>query len=152
MQSCDLDQQSIVHVVLRPGPRGQDLNTASENSPRSAAGTGREPGSLTRVDFSGSVLPTNSEGLAAILNDAGENGALPARKPGTCDARPWPVKCLCVRVSMGKGVTMYMLSSRGVLRVGHWKEMSLERVSLDIELEGMPLRSTTSLVSAGLSY
>lgn len=81
-QSCDLDQQSIVHVVMRP-----EGSTAG-NSPRDGpGGWQREPESLTRVDFSGSVLPTDSVGLAVILHEDRENDAPPAGQPGNpCDS------------------------------------------------------------------
>ncbi|EPY76128.1 hypothetical protein CB1_001496002 [Camelus ferus] len=80
--SCDLDQQSIVHMVLRPQRNGQERSTAGGDSPRYAAG-GSE--SLTRVDLSSSVLPTDSVGLAVILKDDNEDGAPPAGRPGNCD-------------------------------------------------------------------
>ncbi|XP_074224139.1 E3 ubiquitin-protein ligase parkin isoform X3 [Camelus bactrianus] len=78
VQSCDLDQQSIVHMVLRPQRNGQERGTAGGDSPRYAAG-GSE--SLTRVDLSSSVLPTDSVGLAVILKDDNEDGAPPAGRP-----------------------------------------------------------------------
>ncbi|KAF6115673.1 parkin RBR E3 ubiquitin protein ligase [Phyllostomus discolor] len=83
LQGCDLDQQSIVHVVLRPAREGQEMTSAPGGGrPWSAAGASRrEPESLTRVDFSGSVLPTDSEGLAAILVEDRETIAPPAGRP-----------------------------------------------------------------------
>lgn len=95
-QSCDLDQQSIVHVVLRPGTRGPAVSTAGGNNPQSTGrGSAREPESLTRVDFSSSVLPTDSVGLAVILHDDRENAAPPAGKPGTYNDCLSLIKC-CV--------------------------------------------------------
>ncbi|XP_045700021.1 E3 ubiquitin-protein ligase parkin isoform X2 [Phyllostomus hastatus] len=84
VQGCDLDQQSIVHVVLRPAREGPEMTSApgSGGRPWSASGASRrEPESLTRVDFSGSVLPTDSVGLAAILVEDTENIAPPAGRP-----------------------------------------------------------------------
>lgn len=53
------------------------------SGPRDAAGgSGRAPESLTRVDFSSSVLPTDSVGLAVILSEDGEKDAPPAGQPG----------------------------------------------------------------------
>lgn len=95
-QSCDLDQQSIVHVVLRPGARGPAVNTAGGKNPQNTLrGSAREPESLTRVDFSSSVLPTDSVGLAVILHDDRENAAPPAGKPGTYNDCLSLIKC-CV--------------------------------------------------------
>uniref|UniRef100_A0A4W2FTN0 E3 ubiquitin-protein ligase parkin n=1 Tax=Bos indicus x Bos taurus TaxID=30522 RepID=A0A4W2FTN0_BOBOX len=77
VQSCDLDQQSIVHIVLRPRRKGPE-----GHSPRPAWGrSDREPESLTRVDLSSSVLPADSVGLAVILQDGEESGASSARRP-----------------------------------------------------------------------
>ncbi|XP_055392128.1 E3 ubiquitin-protein ligase parkin isoform X2 [Bubalus kerabau] len=77
VQSCDLDQQSIVHIVLRPRRKGPE-----GHSPRPAWGrSDREPQSLTRVDLSSSVLPADSVGLAVILQDGEESGASSARRP-----------------------------------------------------------------------
>uniref|UniRef100_A0AAA9U024 E3 ubiquitin-protein ligase parkin n=1 Tax=Bos taurus TaxID=9913 RepID=A0AAA9U024_BOVIN len=77
VQSCDLDQQSIVHIVLRPRRKGPE-----GHSPRPAWGrSDREPESLTRVDLSSSMLPADSVGLAVILQDGEESGASSARRP-----------------------------------------------------------------------
>uniref|UniRef100_A0A8C3YT76 Uncharacterized protein n=1 Tax=Catagonus wagneri TaxID=51154 RepID=A0A8C3YT76_9CETA len=85
-QRCDLDQLSVVHVVLRPQREGQERGAAGGNSPGSTArAAGREPESLTRVDLSGSVLPADSAGLAVVLKGDSEDGAAPAGRPGKCD-------------------------------------------------------------------
>ncbi|XP_066104337.1 E3 ubiquitin-protein ligase parkin isoform X2 [Saccopteryx bilineata] len=105
VQSCDLDQQSIVHVVLRPGREGPGMTTPGGDSPRSTAGPpAREPESLTRVDFSSSVLPTDSVGLAVILNEDGESGASPAGSPGRPTYKSFYVYCKapCQSVQPGK--------------------------------------------------
>ncbi|XP_071075778.1 E3 ubiquitin-protein ligase parkin isoform X3 [Desmodus rotundus] len=106
VQSCDLDQQSIVHVVLRPGREGQEITSTGRDYPGSAAGASRrEPESLTRVDFSGSVLPTDSVGLAAILDEDRENSAPPAGRPAGRPAyNSFYVYCKgpCRRVQPGK--------------------------------------------------
>ncbi|XP_007469219.1 PREDICTED: E3 ubiquitin-protein ligase parkin-like [Lipotes vexillifer] len=81
--SCDLDQQSIVHIVLRPQRKVPERNTAGGDSPQNTVGgSEREPESLTRVDLSSSVLPADSVGLAIILKDDNENGGPPAGRPG----------------------------------------------------------------------
>ncbi|ELK09962.1 E3 ubiquitin-protein ligase parkin [Pteropus alecto] len=68
---------------MKPGGKGQERNTAG-NSPRDATGASeREPESLTRVDFSSSVLPTDSVGLAVILTEDREDDAPPAGKPAS---------------------------------------------------------------------
>ncbi|XP_074189892.1 E3 ubiquitin-protein ligase parkin isoform X2 [Rhinolophus sinicus] len=105
VQSCDLDQQSIVHVVLRPGTRGPAVSTAGGNNPQiTVRGSAREPESLTRVDFSSSVLPTDSVGLAVILHDDRENAAPPAGKPGRPAYNSFYVYCKdpCQQVQPGK--------------------------------------------------
>uniref|UniRef100_A0A673TRT9 Ubiquitin-like domain-containing protein n=1 Tax=Suricata suricatta TaxID=37032 RepID=A0A673TRT9_SURSU len=80
VQSCDLDQQSIVHIVLTPWRKGQEQEGG--DGPRDAAGgSGREPESLTRVDLSRSVLPARSGGLAVILSSDREETP-PAGRPG----------------------------------------------------------------------
>lgn len=60
------------------------MPTTLGDRPRGAAGASeREPESLTRVDFSSSVLPTDSVGLAVILKDEGrEEAGPPAGTPG----------------------------------------------------------------------
>ena len=91
-QSCDLDQQSIVHIVLRPRRKGPEGHTPQGDSPRPAWGrSDREPQSLTRVDLSGSVLPADSVGLAVILQDGEESGASSAAGPGNWGDCPRPV-------------------------------------------------------------
>lgn len=83
-QSCDLDQQSIIHVVQRPWSKSQEREVPGGDGPRKAVeGSDREPESLTRVDLSSSVLPAHSVGLAVILSDDSER-VLPARRPGNC--------------------------------------------------------------------
>lgn len=83
-QSCDLDQQSIVHIVLRPRRKDPEGHSPRGDSPRPAWGrSDREPESLTRVDLSSALLPADSVGLAAILQDSEEGGASSARRPGT---------------------------------------------------------------------
>ncbi|XP_033259809.1 E3 ubiquitin-protein ligase parkin isoform X3 [Orcinus orca] len=82
VRSCDLDQQSIVHIVLRPQRKVPERSTAGRDSPQNTAGgSEREPESLTRVDLSSSVLPADSVGLAVILKDDNENGGPPAGRP-----------------------------------------------------------------------
>ncbi|XP_021567839.1 E3 ubiquitin-protein ligase parkin-like [Carlito syrichta] len=86
VQNCDLDQQSIVHIVQRPWRKGQDMNAAGEDKPRNTAGgSGREPQSLTRVDLSSSILPADSVGLAVILQADSRNDSPTAGSPGNCN-------------------------------------------------------------------
>ncbi|XP_060275866.1 E3 ubiquitin-protein ligase parkin isoform X3 [Ovis aries] len=82
VQSCDLDQQSIIHIVLRPRRKDPEGHPPRGDSPRPAWGrSDREPESLTRVDLSSSVLPADSVGLAVILQDSEEGGASSTRRP-----------------------------------------------------------------------
>ncbi|XP_057594138.1 E3 ubiquitin-protein ligase parkin isoform X3 [Hippopotamus amphibius kiboko] len=106
VQSCDLDQQSVVHMVLRPQRRVPARDTAGGDSPQNAAGgSEREPESLTRVDLSSSILPADSVGLAVILKDDNESGAPPAGRPaGRPTYNSFYVYCKgpCQRVQPGK--------------------------------------------------
>ncbi|XP_017812926.1 E3 ubiquitin-protein ligase parkin isoform X1 [Papio anubis] len=106
VQNCDLDQQSIVHIVQRPWRKGQEMNaTGGDNARNTAGGCEREPQSLTRVDLSSSVLPGDSVGLAVILHTDSRNDSLPAGSPAD---RPiynsFYVYCKgpCQRVQPGK--------------------------------------------------
>ncbi|PNJ29558.1 LOW QUALITY PROTEIN: PRKN isoform 11, partial [Pongo abelii] len=82
IQNCDLDQQSIVHIVQRPWRKGQEMNATGGDNPRNAAGRcEREPQSLTRVDLSSSVLPGDSVGLAVILHTDSRKDSPPAGSP-----------------------------------------------------------------------
>ncbi|PNI28380.1 PRKN isoform 11, partial [Pan troglodytes] len=82
IQHCDLDQQSIVHIVQRPWRKGQEMNATGGDDPRNAAGgCEREPQSLTRVDLSSSVLPGDSVGLAVILHTDSRKDSPPAGSP-----------------------------------------------------------------------
>uniref|UniRef100_A0A7N5K3C0 E3 ubiquitin-protein ligase parkin n=1 Tax=Ailuropoda melanoleuca TaxID=9646 RepID=A0A7N5K3C0_AILME len=105
VQSCDLDQQSIVHVVLRPWREGQEREATRGDSPQKAMdGPEREPESLTRVDLSSSILPAHSVGLAVILNNDYER-TLPAGRPagrGTYNSFYVYCKGPCQRVQPGK--------------------------------------------------
>ncbi|KAG8506009.1 E3 ubiquitin-protein ligase parkin [Galemys pyrenaicus] len=78
-QGCDLDQQSIVHMVLRPG---RQHGRGEPGPAKAAGGAALEPQSLTRVDLSGSVLPADSVGLAVILKEDDGRAAPPAAQPG----------------------------------------------------------------------
>ncbi|KAL2792879.1 E3 ubiquitin-protein ligase parkin isoform 2 [Daubentonia madagascariensis] len=106
VQNCDLDQQSIVHIVQRPWRKGQETNATGRDSSRSAGGSGREPQSLTRVDLSGSLLPADSVGLAVILNtDSRSDAPPPAGSPaGRPVYNSFYVYCKspCQRVQPGK--------------------------------------------------
>ncbi|XP_074044097.1 E3 ubiquitin-protein ligase parkin isoform X3 [Macrotis lagotis] len=70
LQNCDLDQQSIVHIVQRAQRNDQKGDESGwNNSGHYRRVIGREPESLTRVDLSGSLLPAYSVGLAVILDN-----------------------------------------------------------------------------------
>ncbi|XP_045150397.1 E3 ubiquitin-protein ligase parkin isoform X1 [Echinops telfairi] len=70
LQNCDLEQQSIVHVVQRPQSQPLEPEPTRGARPRNTAwGVGREPESLTRVNLGNSILPADSVGLAVVLND-----------------------------------------------------------------------------------
>uniref|UniRef100_A0A2I3GFG0 E3 ubiquitin-protein ligase parkin n=1 Tax=Nomascus leucogenys TaxID=61853 RepID=A0A2I3GFG0_NOMLE len=106
VQNCDLDQQSIVHIVQRPWRKGQEMNATGGDNPRNTArGCEREPQSLTRVDLSSSVLPGDSVGLAVILHTDSRKDSPPAGSPaGRSIYNSFYVYCKgpCQRVQPGK--------------------------------------------------
>lgn len=82
VQSCDLEQQSIVHIVQRPWRRSLETNASGEDKPHNISGGAVwEPRSLTRVDLSSHVLPANSVGLAVILDTSSRSDSEAARGP-----------------------------------------------------------------------
>ncbi|MEJ1275447.1 hypothetical protein NN561_006344 [Cricetulus griseus] len=84
-QSCDLEQQSIVHVVQRPGRKSHETHASGEDKPHdTSGGSVWAPRSLTRVDLSSHILPADSVGLAVILDADSRHGSEAARNPGNC--------------------------------------------------------------------
>lgn len=84
-QSCDLEQQSIVHIVQRPWRKSLETNASGEDKPHNfSGGSAWEPRSLTRVDLSSHILPANSVGLAVILDTSSSSDSEAARGPGNC--------------------------------------------------------------------
>ncbi|XP_049621466.1 E3 ubiquitin-protein ligase parkin [Suncus etruscus] len=105
VQSCDLEQQSIVHIVLRPHKTGDGRDPPAGLGSRKARGRlASEPESLTRVDLSDSILPADSVGLAIILKDEREPDTLCPGKPGRPSYNSFYVFCKepCQRVQPGK--------------------------------------------------
>ncbi|XP_042545694.1 E3 ubiquitin-protein ligase parkin [Dipodomys spectabilis] len=105
VQSCDLEQQSLVHIVQRPWGKGQGTNATGGHAPGNpCAGPDREPKSLTRVDLSGCVLPAHSVGLAVILDTDGRSYSPAAARPGKTTYKSFYVYCKdpCRRVQPGK--------------------------------------------------
>ncbi|XP_062952601.1 E3 ubiquitin-protein ligase parkin isoform X2 [Cynocephalus volans] len=105
VQNCDLDQQSIVHVVQRPCRKGQEMKATGGDNPRNATGgSEKEPTSLTRVDLGSSILPTDSVGLAVVLNADSRNNSPPAGGPDRPVYNSFYVYCKgpCQRVQPGK--------------------------------------------------
>uniref|UniRef100_A0A4X2LJ97 Uncharacterized protein n=1 Tax=Vombatus ursinus TaxID=29139 RepID=A0A4X2LJ97_VOMUR len=83
LQNCDLDQQSIVHIVRRAQRHEQKGDEAGQNNPGySRRVPGREPESLTRVDLSSSILPAYSVGLAVILDNEDKDASHQAGNSG----------------------------------------------------------------------
>uniref|UniRef100_A0A8C6Z4K5 Uncharacterized protein n=1 Tax=Nothoprocta perdicaria TaxID=30464 RepID=A0A8C6Z4K5_NOTPE len=80
-QSCDLPQQSVVHIVQSPQQSSQRKDE-DNRAGGSLKGLKREPESLTRVDLSSSILPSLSEGLAVILDNESRSTSLPSDKSG----------------------------------------------------------------------
>ncbi|XP_063163842.1 E3 ubiquitin-protein ligase parkin isoform X1 [Candoia aspera] len=63
LKNCDIPQQSIVHIIQNPQKR------EDENPTVLLPCNGREPQSLTRVDLNTNLLPSDSSGLAVILDN-----------------------------------------------------------------------------------
>ncbi|VTJ57070.1 Hypothetical predicted protein [Marmota monax] len=104
MQNCDLEQQSIVHIVQR-SRRGQEADAPGGDEPRTAlGGPEREPKSLTRVDLSSSVLPADSVGLAVVLDTGSRRDSTAAGGPGRPTYNSFYVYCKgpCQGVQPGK--------------------------------------------------
>ncbi|XP_040821612.1 E3 ubiquitin-protein ligase parkin [Ochotona curzoniae] len=105
VQSCDLEQQSIVHVVQRPWRKGEETSASGGDNPRRTLGSlEKGPMSLTRVDLSSDVLPTYSVGLAVILDTNSNSGLAAAGVPGRPTYNSFYVYCKgpCQRVQPGK--------------------------------------------------
>ncbi|XP_077204204.1 E3 ubiquitin-protein ligase parkin isoform X2 [Paroedura picta] len=69
LQSCDLAQQSIVHIVQNPRKKDHNRGESEiENVFGIPRSLGREDESLTRVDLNTNLLPSNSAGLAVVLD------------------------------------------------------------------------------------
>ncbi|XP_037673521.1 E3 ubiquitin-protein ligase parkin isoform X2 [Choloepus didactylus] len=105
LQNCDLDQQSVVHVVQRLQRGGREMGASGGCSPGSEArGPGRGAESLTRADLSGSVLPSDSVGLAVILSHGRRDDPPPAGSPGRPTYNSFYVYCKgpCQGVQPGK--------------------------------------------------
>lgn len=75
-QSCDLPQQSIVHIVQNPQKKDEEVETESKNVSGILTSSGGEAESLTRVDLNTNLLPSHSAGLAVIL-DTVDDGISP---------------------------------------------------------------------------
>ncbi|XP_031206614.1 E3 ubiquitin-protein ligase parkin isoform X6 [Mastomys coucha] len=80
VQNCDLEQQSIVHIVQRLQRKSHETNASGGDKPQSTSeGTVWEPRSLTRVDLSSHILPADSVGLAVILDTDSKSDSEAAR-------------------------------------------------------------------------
>ncbi|XP_074044098.1 E3 ubiquitin-protein ligase parkin isoform X4 [Macrotis lagotis] len=105
LQNCDLDQQSIVHIVQRAQRNDQKGDESGwNNSGHYRRVIGREPESLTRVDLSGSLLPAYSVGLAVILDNEDKDASHQTGNSGTPTYNSFYVFCkgACQSVQPGK--------------------------------------------------
>ncbi|XP_061480314.1 E3 ubiquitin-protein ligase parkin isoform X3 [Rhineura floridana] len=102
LQSCDLPQQSIVHIVQNPQKKNEEVETESKNV--SGIITSRKAESLTRVDFSTSLLPSNSAGLAVILDTMDDGISSSSGNSGAAKYNCFYVFCksFCQAVKPGK--------------------------------------------------
>lgn len=87
-QNCDLEQQSIVHIVQKLQRKSHETNaTGGDKAQSTSEGTVWEPRSLTRVDLSSHILPADSVGLAVILDTDSKSDSEAARGSGNyCDS------------------------------------------------------------------
>ncbi|XP_029416539.1 E3 ubiquitin-protein ligase parkin-like isoform X1 [Nannospalax galili] len=106
VQGCDLEQQSIVHIVQRPWRKDQETNASEGDKARNTlGGSAREPKSLTRVDLSSYILPADSVGLAIVLDPDSRTGSAIASNPAVKPTyNSFYVYCKgpCHRVQPGK--------------------------------------------------
>ncbi|XP_043820425.1 E3 ubiquitin-protein ligase parkin isoform X2 [Dromiciops gliroides] len=105
LQNCDLDQQSIVHIVQRAQRDDQRGDEAGQNNPgHSRRVPSREPESLTRVDLSSSILPAYSVGLAVILGNEEKDASHQTGNSATPTYNSFYVFCKgpCQSVQPGK--------------------------------------------------
>ncbi|XP_040614108.1 E3 ubiquitin-protein ligase parkin isoform X2 [Mesocricetus auratus] len=106
VQNCDLEQQSIVHIVQRPGRKHHETQASGEDKPQDTpGGSAWGPRSLTRVDLSSHILPADSVGLAVILDTDSRRDSEAARGPAVKPTyNSFYVYCKgpCHRVQPGK--------------------------------------------------
>ncbi|XP_077781971.1 E3 ubiquitin-protein ligase parkin isoform X1 [Podarcis muralis] len=104
LQSCDLPQQSIVHIVQNPQKKDEEVETESKNVSGILTSSGGEAESLTRVDLNTNLLPSHSAGLAVIL-DTVDDGISPlSGNSGAANYNRFYVFCksFCQAVKPGK--------------------------------------------------
>ncbi|KAJ7342177.1 hypothetical protein JRQ81_009452 [Phrynocephalus forsythii] len=105
LQSCDLPQQSIVHVVQTPQKKDQEEFQAERGK---VCGTlmrnGKDATSLTHVDLNTNLLPSISAGLAVILDTKDNSIAPPSVNSGASTYNSFYVFCKssCQAVKPGK--------------------------------------------------
>ncbi|NWZ38722.1 PRKN ligase, partial [Brachypodius atriceps] len=104
LQSCDLAQQSIVHIVQSPQNSQNKEKTEDSCAGGVLKALNREPESLTRVDLSTSILPSVSAGLAVILDPGNNIVSLPSERSGAASYNSFYVFCknFCQAVKPGK--------------------------------------------------
>ncbi|KAL6084564.1 hypothetical protein STEG23_003467, partial [Scotinomys teguina] len=118
--SCDLEQQSIVHIVQRPWRKYHETDASGEDNPHNTSrGSLLEPRSLTRVDLSSHILPADSVGLAVILDTGSRSDSEATRGP--------------VMQRRFKKSKVFLVSLSHSLALGH----EISRVILSIFLQGM---------------
>ncbi|XP_015276708.1 PREDICTED: E3 ubiquitin-protein ligase parkin-like, partial [Gekko japonicus] len=104
-KSCDLAQQSIVHIVQNPREKDQKkVETENENVCGIPRSLGREDESLTRVDLNTNLLPSNSAGLAVVLDTANNSTSSLPDNSDTASYSNFYVYCKssCQAVTHGK--------------------------------------------------
>ncbi|XP_060609674.2 E3 ubiquitin-protein ligase parkin isoform X1 [Anolis sagrei] len=105
VQSCDLPQQSIVHVVQTPQKKDQGgIEAETTNDCSVLTNDGKEAKSLTRVDLNTSLLPSNSGGLAVILDTEDNTISSQSDNSGASTYNSFYIFCksFCQAVKPGK--------------------------------------------------
>nr|XP_028579673.1 E3 ubiquitin-protein ligase parkin isoform X2 [Podarcis muralis] len=104
LQSCDLPQQSIVHIVQNPQKKDEEVETESKNVSGILTSSGGEAESLTRVDLNTNLLPSHSAGLAVILDTVDDGSSPLSGNSGAANYNRFYVFCksFCQAVKPGK--------------------------------------------------
>lgn len=137
LQNCDLPQQSIVHIVQNPRKiHHKEGETERENICDIPRSKGREDESLTRVNLNTDLLPSNSVGLAVLLDTVDNSSSSPSNNSGAGSYNSFYVFCksFCQAVKPGKLRVRCKTCKQGTLTLARgpssWKDVLIpERIT-----------------------